>query len=284
MLGLAKRGNPFRGKVAVITGAGSGIGRELARALAGEGARLALSDIDEQNLAVTIEQLPSGTEVRGYTLDVASRDSVFAHAESVAADFGAAHFLFNNAGTTLIGTFENQTIEEIRWLLDINLWGVINGAKAFLPLMLAQDEGCIVNLSSVFGLVGYPTHSAYNMSKFGVRGLTEGLWTELQGTGVRAVCVHPGGINTGFETRLRIAANAGALEEDMHRKAPALMRTSPAQCAATILAGIRSGKRRIVTGYLSKLLFRLPRWFPAAYPLIMKPLAPRASRPAGLKE
>jgi short-subunit dehydrogenase len=197
-----------------------------------------------------------------------------AYAETVAAELGGAHYLFNNAGTTLIGTFENQSIEEIRWLLDINLGGVMNGTKAFLPIMLSQREGCIINFSSVFGLVGYPTHSAYNMSKFGVRGLTESLWSELAGTGVRAVCVHPGGIRTGFENRLRMSAIVGDRELAMKAKAPSLMSTSPEACAVAILTGLKRGKRRIVTGRHSKLLFWLPRLFPSAYPLLLKPLTP----------
>lgn len=263
----------FRGKVAVITGAGSGIGRALARRLADEGARLALSDINETAVAETVAQLGNGVEARAYHLDVSSRDAVFAHAEQVRADFAAAHVLFNNAGTTLIGTCENQTLEEIRWLLDVNLWGVIYGTKAFLPTMLAQREGCIVNLSSVFGLVGFPTHSAYNMSKFGVRGLTESLWSELEGTGVEAVCVHPGGINTGFETRSRMSAASGERERAMRARAATLMSTSPDDCAAAILDGVRRGKRRIVTGRHSRLLFLLPRLMPSAYPRFLKRFA-----------
>ena len=131
-------------KVAVVTGAGSGIGRSLATALAREGARLALSDIDERGLAETAALLAPGTDARTYTLDVSSEQAVFAHAEAVQRDFGSAHLLFNNAGTTLVGLFENQSMEEIRWLVNINLWGVMYGTKAFLPMMLAQREGCVV--------------------------------------------------------------------------------------------------------------------------------------------
>ena len=266
--------NSFRDKVAIITGAGSGIGRALACALAAAGARLALSDINAEGLAETVGQLPPGTDVHSCILDVASRETVMAYAQTVAAELAGAHYLFNNAGTTLIGTFENQSIEEIRWLLDINLGGVLNGTKAFLPIMLSQREGCIVNFSSVFGLVGYPTHSAYNMSKFGVRGLTESLWSELAGTGVRAVCVHPGGIRTGFEKRLRMSAISGARELAMQAKAPSLMSTSPESCAAAILTGVRRGKRRIVTGRHARLLFWLPRLFPSAYTRLLQPLMP----------
>jgi len=264
----------FSNKVAVITGAGAGIGRALAVALAREGAQLALSDINETGLAETVRQVPAGTRVTTYRLDVADHDEVFAHADLIRDDFGAAHLLFNNAGTTLIGTFENQSIEEMRWLVNINLWGVIYCTKAFLPLMLSQREACIVNFSSVFGLVGYPTHSAYNITKFGVRGFTESLWSELEGTGVRAICVHPGGIRTGFESRLRMSAVAGERERAMERKAASLMRTPPEVCVRDILKGVRRGRRRIVTGRYSGLLYWLPRLFPESYPRLMRPLMP----------
>ncbi|MCB1856557.1 MAG: SDR family oxidoreductase [Halieaceae bacterium] len=263
----------LRDKVAVITGAGSGIGRALALALAGEGARLALSDINAAALAETVGLLPAGTEARTYTLDVSCQEAVFAHADEVQRDFGTAHLLFNNAGTTLVGLFENQSMEEIRWLVNINLWGVMYGSKAFLPMMLAQREGCIVNMSSVLGLVGFPTHSAYNITKFAVRGLTESLWSELAGTGVEAICVHPGGIDTGFETRARVADSADHREHHILGNMTKIMQTTPAACAADIIAGVRRGRRRIVTGRNSKLMFWLPRLFPQAYPRFIKSLA-----------
>ncbi len=264
----------FKDKVAVITGAGNGIGRALAIGLAKAGARLALSDISAAGLAETTRQLPQGAVVRTYRLDVSSQEAVFAHADEVKRDFGTAHLLINNAGTTLVGMFENQTLDEMRWLVDINLWGVIYGSKAFLPLMLAQREGCVVNLSSVFGLVGFPTHSAYNIAKFGVRGMTESLWTELMGTGVEAICVHPGGINTGFDQRARYCAASGERERAMGDKAATMMRTTPDECAAEILAGIRKGKRRIVAGRLSSLMFWLPRLFPSNYHRFLKSVMP----------
>ena len=261
-------------KVAVITGAGSGIGRALAVALAEQGALLALSDLSREGLDDTLAQLPAGARARSYMLDVSDREAMFAHAIQVNVDFGTVHLLFNNAGTTLVGTLENQTIEEMQWLVNINLWGVLYGCKAFLPMLLEQGEGCIVNLSSVFGLIGYPTHSAYNITKFGVRGLTESLWSELAGTGVEAICVHPGGINTGFENRSRVAEKVGQRERLMLQLAPGLMQTTPAQCAREILAGIRRGKRRIVTGRHSNLLYWLPRLFPASYPRLIRSLMP----------
>lgn len=261
----------FQGKVAVITGAGFGIGRALAVALAREGARLAISDIHPQALDETLRLLPKSVEARGYVLDVTQPESVLAHAEAVCRDFGTAHLLFNNAGTSMIGLFENQTLDEMRWLLDINLWGVIYGTKAFLPAMLAQREGCIVNVSSVFGLVGFASQSTYNIAKFGVRGLTEALWQELDGSGVEAVCVHPGGIKSGLDSRARFCAAAGAREHKMLDAMVGTMHTTPEACAAAILAGIKKGKRRIVTGHLSGLLHWVSRLFPDRYPVLLKP-------------
>jgi NAD(P)-dependent dehydrogenase (short-subunit alcohol dehydrogenase family) len=263
----------FKGKVAVVTGAGSGIGRALAMQLADGGARLALSDIDGAGLATTIAQLPAGTEVRSYKLDVSSREAVFAHSDDVKRDFGAAHLIFNNAGATMVGTFEHMTIDEIDWQLGINLWGVIYGSKAFLPMMLAQREGCIVNISSVFGLVGFPAQSAYNISKFGVRGLTECLWRELEGTGVRALSVHPGGIKTNIERAGRRCALAGEEEARFSAMAEKLLTTPPEACATAILNGVRRGKKRVVTGNQSAPLFWLSRLMPNSYHSVVKLIA-----------
>ena len=265
--------NVFANKVVVITGAGSGIGRALAQQLATRGARLALSDISAAGLAETMRSLPAGTDARSYAVDVSSRQAVFGHAEDVKGDFGTVHFVINNAGATVVGTVEHLSIEEIEWQLGINLWGVIYGTKAFLPMMLAQREGCIVNISSVFGLVGFPTQGAYNISKFGVRGLTECLWSELEGTGVRAVCVHPGGIRTNIEKAGRRCAASGAEEAAFDGLAEKLLLTPPEKCAADIIAGVERGRKRILTGHKSTTLFWLSRLLPNAYPAILRALA-----------
>jgi NAD(P)-dependent dehydrogenase (short-subunit alcohol dehydrogenase family) len=263
----------YSGKVAVVTGAASGIGRALAQQLAARGARLAISDINDTGLGETLKSLPTGADARGYRVDASQRDAVFAHAADVQRDFGTAHFVVNNAGATVVGTVAHLSIEEIEWQLGINLWGPIYGTKAFLPMMLAQREGCIVNISSVFGLVGFPLQSAYNVSKFGVRGLTECLWSELEGTGVRAVCVHPGGIRTGIEKAGRRAVASGAEEAAFEGLADRMLITPPEECAKDILAGIERGKRRILTGHKSTTLFWLSRLLPSAYPAILRALA-----------
>jgi NAD(P)-dependent dehydrogenase (short-subunit alcohol dehydrogenase family) len=265
--------NVFSSKVVVITGAGSGIGRALAQQFAAKGARLALSDISAAGLTETMKSLPAAAEARGYPLDVSNRQAVFAHADDVRRDFGTAHFVVNNAGATVVGTVEHLSVEEIEWQLGINLWGVIYGTKAFLPMMLAQREGCVVNISSVFGLVGFPLQSAYNISKFGVRGLTECLWSELDGTGVRAVCVHPGGIRTNIEKAGRRCAASGDEEASFDGMAEKMLLTPPETCATDIISGIERGKKRILTGNKSSSLYWLSRLLPNSYPAILKMIA-----------
>lgn len=259
----------FRNKVIVISGAGSGIGRELAIQLAEAGAFLALSDINRAGLDDTLKLLPDNGKVKGYLLDVASWEAFQAHADEVKRDFGTVHFVINNAGATVIGTVANTTIEEYEWQLGINLWGVLYGTKAFLPLMLDQRDGCIVNISSIFGLLSFPTQSAYNMSKFAVRGLTECLWAELKGTGVRAICVHPGGIKTNIEKAGRRCKAAGAEEEKFAGLAEKMLLTPAKDCAADIIRGMRNGTQRIITGNKSSTVFWISRLFPNSYPKLL---------------
>lgn len=265
----------FSGKVAVVTGAGSGIGRALAQQLSAAGARLAISDVNAEALAETRKTLPAQGDIRCYTLDVSSKEAVYAHATEVELHFGAAHYVFNNAGVTMVGTIEHLDIDEIEWQLAVNLWGVIYGCKAFLPLMRRQGEGCLVNISSVFGLVSFSAQGAYNISKFGVRGLTECLWQELEGSGIRAISVHPGGIKTNFEKVGRRTRNAGQEEEALAHFSESMLRTPPESCASDILKGIRRGKRRILTGYLSTILFWLSRLLPNHYPRVIAWFTPQ---------
>jgi len=260
----------FQGKVVAITGAGSGIGRALAQNLAARGALLALADFNEVALNETAALLPADTRVECSVLDVSSREHVFAFADKVMSDFGRADYIINNAGTSVLASVEHVTIEEIEKVINVNMWGVVYGTKAFLPYMLKQGSGAIVNVSSVFGLVATPCSVAYTMSKFAVRGLTETLWDELQGTGVRAVLVHPGGIATNIAANTPIAKQSGELERKLAEANSRQMTTRPEDCAEEIVAGLLRGDNRLLVGSGAKALFRLSRLFPNSYGKIMR--------------
>ena len=185
----------FEGKVAVITGAGSGIGRALALNLAAKGAKLALSDIDAEGLAETVRAVKAlGAQVKADRLNVAEREAVLAYAEDVVAHFGRVNQVYNNAGIAHNGSVEQTEFKDIERIMDVDFWGVVNGTKAFLPHVIASGDGHIVNISSLFGLIAVPGQSAYNAAKFAVRGFTEALRQEMLVSGhpVTVTCVHPG--------------------------------------------------------------------------------------------
>lgn len=260
--------NAFANKVAVITGAGSGIGQALALELAQAGARLALSDVNlaglKETQALVKAESPSA-ELRLYELDVSARDAVYEHAAQVKQDFGAAHLLFNNAGVALFATIENITMDEFDWLLSINLFGVVNGTKAFLPIMREQGEGHIVNISSILGLFASPANGAYVTAKFAVRGFTETLARELEGSNIYASCVHPGGIKTKIGSSGKLGVNAGPFEAQCRDQIGSLLKTEPRKLAATILDGVRKRNRRILAGDSAHAVDLVARLFPKAY-------------------
>ena len=251
------------GRVAAITGAASGIGRALAEQLAAAGCHLALSDIDEAGLAETVSRCEGrGVKVTSTRVDVADRDAVIAWADQVVAEHGSVNLLFNNAGVAVGFTVESMSYEDLDWLLGINLGGVLNGTKAFLPHLKASGAGHVVNVSSVFGLIGVPTQSAYNAAKFGVRGFTEALRLELkiERSPVSCTVVHPGGVNTNIVRSARMDADA-ASGRDPVAGFEKIARTSPDDAAAAILRAVRKDRRRVVIGRDGKvidLLSRLP--------------------------
>lgn len=189
----------FTDKVAVVTGAGSGIGRALSVELARRGAKLAICDVDMHGLAET-EALVRGIggDAKADHLDVSQRELVLAYADDVAAHFGKVNMVFNNAGIAFTGNVEEMSFKDIDRVMDVDFWGVVSGTKAFLPHLVASGDGHIVNISSVFGLFAVPTQSAYNAAKFAVRGFTEALRQEMVNNKrpVKVTCVHPGGIKT----------------------------------------------------------------------------------------
>ncbi|MBT6445300.1 MAG: SDR family NAD(P)-dependent oxidoreductase [Acidimicrobiaceae bacterium] len=244
----------FRGKVAAITGAGSGIGRALAEELARRGAHLALSDIEEVGLAETVSLCEGlGIKVTSTVLDVADKDAMFAWADQAADEHGDVHLIINNAGVDLSATVESASYDDFEWLMNINFWGVVHGTKAFLPHLRATGQGHVVNISSVFGLVSIPTQSAYNAAKFGVRGFTDALRIELdiQQCGVSATTIHPGGIKTNIARNARIDDSASAFGDDpaeFGTEFDKLARTTPEKAAHQILRAVSRNRRRALIG------------------------------------
>jgi NAD(P)-dependent dehydrogenase (short-subunit alcohol dehydrogenase family) len=214
------------------------------------GGDVALSDVDIDGLDETVTMCATGLgRVGAYRLDVADRDAMFEHAERVAADFGRVDVVVNNAGVGLAATVEEMTFADLDWLIGINLFGVINGSMAFLPHLIASGAGHLVNISSVFGLVGVPTQSAYCTAKFAVRGFTESLRQEMliAGRPVGVHCVHPGGIRTNIARNARITGSVPA-RGDPAQAFERFARTSPDRAARVILAGVAAGKPRILVG------------------------------------
>lgn len=257
----------FNQRVAVITGAASGVGRSLAVQLAGQGANLALADMNTEGLAET-KALVEKAGVRCTTceLDVADREAFDAFARQVIVDHGEVHAVFNNAGVALVDSVENQSYEDFNWLMNINFWGVVHGTRAFLPYLAQVDEAHIINVSSVFGLLAVPMHSAYNASKFAVRGFTEALKMELAGSSIRVSCVHPGGIRTGIARNSRINPKSlGVSEAALKAGFEAKARTSADQAAAIIIRGVLKNKRRILVGTDAKIMSLVTRLLPGSY-------------------
>src|SRR5713101_5266315 len=226
--------------VAVVTGAGSGTGRALAQQLAAAGSALAIADIDDAGLAETTQLLgKKAALVTATVLDVADEAGVSAFAEDVGRRHGRVTLLINNAGVALEGTFEEISLDDFRWLMNINFWGTVYGVKYFLPTLKREKRSHIVDLSSVFGLIAPPGQPAYSASKFAVRGFTECLRHELAGTPVRVSCVHPGGIRTEIARRARIGAGVARTGcEERIAQFEHLFRTSPEVAAARILRGV----------------------------------------------
>ena len=263
----------LRDRVAVITGAGSGIGRALAFELGAAGCKLAISDINEAAVKQVAKELKeAGREVLADRLDVADREAFYAYADKVVNHFGGVHLVINNAGVALGSTVEDTSYEDFEWLMGINFWGVVYGTKAFLPHLKRADEGHIVNISSVFGLIGVPTQSAYNAAKFAVRGFTESLRQELELEGGEVSCtsVHPGGIKTNIARNARMNADSlkratGQDPETARKEFEKLFRTTPEQAAATIIAGIRGNKRRVLIGPDAVAIDTMQRLLPTTY-------------------
>jgi NAD(P)-dependent dehydrogenase (short-subunit alcohol dehydrogenase family) len=255
------------GRPVMITGAASGIGRALARRLSRLGSPVAIADVDEAGLKDTAAGLRGTVLTR--VLDVRDAEDVHRFADEVRnwlpSPLGA---VFNNAGVAVTSSVLDANVEDDQWLWDINFHGVVNGTRAFLPILVDQDSGVVVNTSSVFGLVGMPYQSAYCSAKFAVRGFTDALRQELRGTGVRAVAVHPGGITTNIARNARIRKDPeglGRTKDQMAAQFEAMTMTSPDKAAEIIHKGLDRGKARILVGPDAYLFDALARITPTHY-------------------
>ncbi len=268
----------FKGRTAVITGAGSGIGAALAAALAARGANLALADINEARLQEVADALKSNEiKVTTHKVDVADKDQIAAFAEAVQREHGAVHGLFNNAGVALGGTFDRVKDDDFEWLMNINFYGVVRMTRAFMPLLKQADMAQLVNVSSIFGIVAPSGQTAYSSAKFAVRGFSNALMHELEGTSIGVTTVHPGGVNT------RIAEDAKKPEDMTEAELAAVKKMAkeglvmpPPEAAEIILKGVERRLPRVLVGKDAHTLAILERIFPIKYWNFIKK---RASRP-----
>ena len=273
--------NGFAGKVAVVTGAGSGIGRALAVELARSGAKLAISDVDMRALADTEVQLKSiGAAVKADYLDVSDNEAFIAYAEAVNAHFGKVNQIYSNAGIAFFGDVEISRIAEIERVMNVNYWGVVYGTKAFLPYLIASGDGHVVNVSSAFGLFAVPGQAAYNSSKFAVRGFSEALCQEMAVARhpVQVSTVFPGGVTSAFVKNMTFAAELGDVGVPKNFEVR-LWSTSPEKAAQIILNGVRKNRARILVGPDIKILDLLVRMSGSAYQRLVPPLARRLAAP-----
>lgn len=273
------QGTIVAGRTAVISGAGSGIGRAMAQRLARHGSPLALCDWNEDDLQETVATIDGPVLAR--KLDVRDRGGQMAFAAEV-REWAPAPLgmVFNNAGVTVSQTAADAAHEDDEWVIDVNMWGVIHGTRAFLPILLEQDSGAIVNVSSVFGLIGFPTQSAYCASKFAVRGYTESLRAELRDTGVRAVAVHPGGIATNIveHARFHVDDRGNRDHAALRREFRRIARTSPEKAAKVIHEAVERGRGRILVGPDAGFLALLTRLAPVRYFDVIQRLEPLMRR------
>ena len=267
----------FAGKVAVVTGAGSGMGQELAIQLGRAGASVAISDVDLEGLAVTEDRLKAiGAKVKSDRLDVAERESFLVYADDVKNHFGKVNQIYNNAGIAYSGDVEITPFKDIERVMDVDYWGVVNGTKAFLPHLIASGDGHVINTSSVFGLFSVPGQAAYNSAKFAVRGFTEALRQEMivAGHPVKVSSVHPGGIKTAIARKATTAEglNKDELAEWFDTK---MARTSAARAAEIILDGVAKGKAKILVGTDAKILDVFVRATGSGYQRVLTTLSAR---------
>lgn len=276
----------LKGKTAVVTGAGSGIGRALAQQLAGLGVNLALTDINQSGLDDTMSLISKEPiQARAYTVDVSSRQAVQDLADQVIRDLGSVDILINNAGVSSSGPVMDLSYDLLEWTININLWGAIHGTKAFLPHLLTRPEAAVVNVSSVFGLMGIPGQAAYCTSKFAVRGFTESLRQEMFGTPVTVTVVFPGGVRTSIARNSRTDYDVGPeLKELAIKSFEESAKTSPEQAATAIIDGIRQKRPRVLIGKDARRMDRLARYAPNSFDRVIRRHINKSQAQSGQKK
>jgi NADP-dependent 3-hydroxy acid dehydrogenase YdfG len=272
----------FAGKVAAVTGAGSGIGQALALELARSGASVAISDVDTEGLAQTEERLKAiGAPVRSDRLDVTEREAFQNYADQINEHFGKVNQIYNNAGIAFTGDVEITEFKDIERVMDVDFWGVVNGTKAFLPHLIASGDGHIVNVSSLFGLMSMPGQAAYNSAKFAVRGFTEALRQELvlNRDPVKVTSVHPGGIKTAI-ARNGLTAEGVDPEAQYKFFDKRLASTTPQRAAEIILEAVRKNKARVLVGQDAVVLDLIVRITGSGYQRLFAPVVGRMKPPS----
>jgi short-subunit dehydrogenase len=252
----------LEGRVAVVTGAASGIGRALCEQLAAKGCALALVDINEAELHETLRRVrEAGARAEIFVADVADRERMRRLPDEVVERLGDVQLVVNNAGVSVGATFAEQSLEDIDWIFGINLWGVVHGCKFFLPHLERQPEAHIVNISSMFGFLGLPGQASYCATKAGVKAFSEALWTELATTNVSLTCVHPGGINTNIIRDARIADAEG---QQKGHEAVQRWGHSAESAARKIVRAIERNQKRVLIGPEAYLIDWLKRLLPVS--------------------
>lgn len=262
----------FSNKVAAITGAGSGMGRALAVQLAKLDCAVAISDVVDENLRETESLIKEyDVKVTRHLVDVSDRSVMEQYASEVNATHGKVNLIFNNAGVSVTDSAEHMNYEDFEWLMNINFWGVVHGTRAFLPFLKEASEAHIINTSSIFGILSFPTQSAYNASKFAVRGYTESLRQELADTHIGVSCVHPGGVKTNIikTSRYTPSDNESPTKEEFEENFEQMAALTSDEAALIILRGVEKNKARILVGKDAKLLTWISRLAPVNYPRLL---------------
>ncbi len=267
----------FKDKVCVVTGAASGIGRAMALQLAQAGAMLALSDIDGDGLEETKALIGASNRVTSDVFDMTDPDAIAAYPETVRSALGPADFVFNVAGLTRVSSFEEMSMTAFEKVMDVNFYGVVRMAKGFLPQLL-DTGGVLVNISSLFGLIGYPGQTHYCASKFAVRGFSETLAAELSDKGVCVTSVHPGGVATNIVNNATIDAlpEGVASHDQMKANFDKAAITTPERAAEIILNGAANRRRRVVVGRDAKMISFVQRMLPGSYAKVLTKFLSRA--------